>query len=677
MKSVPNTAFIPFSGYGPADRIPAAGLKASPDDSEKLESNTQSREGTNTTQDRNESATLTNIEDKSSNQSTGTTAKDQICEPLSTPSTSQPLPMGKMQQQIKNAIQSVEDLRKSVYDASEDAIEDLDDLEERIDKAIDRAAKFIASSMKTVYNSISKQIQEALEKLSKKILSWLPVDKRVAGEEIVLLNSDNITCMIRRLIGGLLSKIKAFLISAIEQVINVPKCFVDTFIANFLGALKSGVAAIIGAMQKTLESIAGIALGALDIVEDVLGVIDDILSFLTCTNDPTESIVNDWSILGGDCGQKLLSKKDIDVITKKAEGLAEDVSNLGGKTAGEIGDVISDIQDDFEDVFDFTNCYTGPQECGTPRIEFFGDRLPYPDDHPKDSNGDPIPWEDAVGNVVVGPFGEALGIDIISFGQGYAENTRAHIVDNCGKGSGVDIYVDVEDGGRIRDIDIINPGDGYLPAPDGSWGGDGRTWKNPEDTVIKNGPNWGIPTPPGFPVVIPPGQPVLIWLPPGTCVVTEPHGEELCGGSGGGGLGGPAITKKEGTFTTPELPPADLDRGPYPSSDSSYPVIMYLCEIIIVSSGHKYKPDDEIVIEPSMGAEASLQLDEFGRVIGVKVTKPGEGFTEWPTIYIKSETGYNADLRPKLCIDRISSDKVEEGISTISVVDCVGRVVDC
>ena len=37
MKSVPNSAFIPFSGYGPADKIPAAGLKAKPNDSEKLD----------------------------------------------------------------------------------------------------------------------------------------------------------------------------------------------------------------------------------------------------------------------------------------------------------------------------------------------------------------------------------------------------------------------------------------------------------------------------------------------------------------------------------------------------------------------------------------------------------------------------------------------------------------
>ena len=665
MKSVPNTAFIPFSGYGPADKIPASGLKANPDDSEKLESNTQSREGTNTTENRNESSTLTNIEDKSSNQSTGTKAKDQICEPISQPSSTTPLPMSKMQKDIQNAIKEVEALRKSVYETTEDWIDDLDDIDEKIEKTIEKAAKKISSSMKTVYNTVSKKLQDKLEKVSKKILPKVPVDKRVAAEEAVLLTSDNISCLIRKLIGRLLKKILQFLLSAINQVITVPKCFVENLIANFLAALKSGIAAIIGALQNVISGIAGIATGALDLVADVLGVIDDIISFLTCTDDPKESIINDWSILNGDCATDLLSLDDITNIIDRANGLAEDVSNLGGKTAGEIGDVISDIQDDFENIFDSTNCYTGPQECGPPKLKIFGSRLPYPENHPTDSNGDPVPWENAMGNVVVGSLGEVLGIDLISFGEGYGDNTQALIVDNCGQGTGSEVEVEVEDDGTIGDIDVIDPGDGYPTGPDGSWGGDGRTWKNPEDTVIFNDPEWEIPIPPGNIVSVTPKS--TVWLPVGTCVVTEPDGEELCGG--------PVKPTKGGTFTTPERV-YDVDMGSYPSSDGSYPVIMYLCEIIIVSSGHKYKPDDEIVIEPSMGAEASLQLDEFGRVIGVKVTKPGEGFTEWPTIYIKSETGYNADLRPKLCIDRISSDKVEEGTPTISVVDCVGRVVD-
>ena len=101
-----------------------------------------------------------------------------------------------------------------------------------------------------------------------------------------------------------------------------------------------------------------------------------------------------------------------------------------------------------------------------------------------------------------------------------------------------------------------------------------------------------------------------------------------------------------------------------------------MCEIIIVDGGLEYQEGDEIVIEPNAGAVAIPKIDKFGRVIGVKVTNPGEGFQDYPSIYIKSDTGYNAELLPKFCIDRISSDKVQE-VGTqrvINVVDCVGSV---
>ena len=111
--------------------------------------------------------------------------------------------MSKMQKDIQNAIKEVEALRKSVYETTEGWIDDADDLEDKINKALDKASKKIASSMKTVYNSVNKQLQEKLEKATKPILPKVPLDKRVAADEAVLLTSDNISCLIRKLIGRL------------------------------------------------------------------------------------------------------------------------------------------------------------------------------------------------------------------------------------------------------------------------------------------------------------------------------------------------------------------------------------------------------------------------------------------------------------------------------------------
>ena len=52
----------------------------------------------------------------------------------------------------------------------------------------------------------------------------------------------------------------------------------------------------------------------------------------------------------------------------------------------------------------------------------------------------------------------------------------------------------------------------------------------------------------------------------------------------------------------------------------TYPVILYLCELIVDESGLDYGPLDEIVIEPDMGANTrSLSLIIFGRLISSKL----------------------------------------------------------
>ena len=64
--------------------------------------------------------------------------------------------------------------------------------------------------------------------------------------------------------------------------------------------------------------------------------------------------------------------------------------------------------------------------------------------------------------------------------------------------------------------------------------------------------------------------------------------------------------------------------------------------------------------------------------MSVKVTDGGQGFTESPDIYIRSETGFNAEILPKFCVERIAQDEVVEYRPAldklVSIVDCVGVV---
>ena len=118
---------------------------------------------------------------------------------------------------------------------------------------------------------------------------------------------------------------------------------------------------------------------------------------------------------------------------------------------------------------------------------------------------------------------------MISFGFGYDDKSYGKVYDNCGKGKGayirpiVDTYTDDEGNTQtgITDIEIIEPGTGYLPAPDGSRGGNEYTWSDPDDTVIKRPDGTWTPIPPGEVVTVDPGT--TITLPPGTVVVTDPQ----------------------------------------------------------------------------------------------------------------------------------------------------------
>ena len=220
------------------------------------------------------------------------------------------------------------------------------------------------------------------------------------------------------------------------------------------------------------------------------------------------------------------------------------------------------------------------------------------------------------------------------------------------------------DGPGIGVIDVIveDPGSGYLPIPDGSTGGDGREYSSPDETRItyEDGTK-ELPAGPGTRICVNAGDTVI--LPPGTQVITEPFD-----GEGGGELiigGSPHVMKRPGCFTAPR-------GGKAPESQNTYPVLMYLCDVIIRKPGFGYKSDDRVIISPNNGAAAELVVDKFGRITDVVVTQPGEGFQVIPEITVESDTGQNALLLAKLCIDRVT-DEIEDQEKVIQVIDCVGK----
>ena len=242
----------------------------------------------------------------------------------------------------------------------------------------------------------------------------------------------------------------------------------------------------------------------------------------------------------------------------------------------------------------------------------------------------------------------------------------------------------------IVDIIVREPGYGYLPSPNGSSGGDGNTWKDPDETTIIGDGSF-VPSKGGLVDVgdgfgtdyyppIPPGN--TIQIPPGGTVTTPPNSNLTDGYDNDGNLieilpGTPTFFLSGGSMTSPSIR-KDIDfTDRYPST-TSYPVIIYLCELIVDKSGMDYRPTDEVVIEPDMGATAVPNFDKFGRLLSIKVTAGGEGFQEIPKCYIKSNSGFGSKITPKFCIDRLGEDDLDREPSlqdkVVSVIDCVGTI---
>ena len=669
-KNITKARFVPFSGYTENDNVSSTSLNvdrggevvrqtgpSTPEGNSKSQGDLTSEPNNPTT---NESATQSTEKQSAADD----VARDEETKPLAQTEDCEPLPVGRIQKEIQNIIVKIQKLQKSQYKYSGAVKNRYGDIQKQIDKEVAKATKLISGALKSIFTQIEKFTINTINNELKKTYSLLFPNERPALKVAVENINDLVACLFRKLIGELLGQVGNFVNDAAKKVIDAGKCLAENMIGNTLGKVLKQVQ---DGIEQSLASVNSLTGQESKISSDIMGILTDVLSFLSCEEKPQCSQVNEWNILSGP-GKS--GKGDLESIIGKAKNFAKgfETSVDNSVNAGEgLRESVEDtFKNDFSEVFNQSGCDVGPATCGPPVAEFFG------------------VGEGALGNLIIGAAGEVIGIDMKSFGFGYEKGkTFGKVRDNCGKGNGAVIKPIVEeytdDDGNIQtgvvDVEIVYPGTGYLAAPDGSKGANEYTWSDPEDTIVKK-PNgdYEVPRPPGNIIVVGPGDEVI--TPPGTIIVTEPidgdqgGGEEIRGGI-------PTTLTVPGVITSPK-PDFSRQSGVYPTeSTGSYPVILYLCEIFIDDSGINYNFEDKVVIEPDIGAKAEAKFDSQGRVTSVKVTVQGEGFTEFPRVYIRSETGYNAQLRPKLCIDRVGSDELKQPTSQdkiISVIDCVGKI---
>ncbi len=637
MKNIPDTGFKPFSGYTTEDEVPRGALPTTQEEAKGV------AEDVDVSKTNNKEVLETGVsqvgrDDGATNEQylnekkSSTIASNSDCDKA---------PTGSIQREIKNMIAEVNRLQKTATDWETKVSTKVDNIEKEIAKVKDNATKAITGDVKRITAELQKNaLKEVNDALSDTYYEVFPTELPLVKQKAEEANSE-LACAFKNIMKNLTGMVGNFLNQIMDRFINTPMCAVENFVGSLLGKISglidSAVSSVMAPIKALLAGM-GIASSSLD---DVLGFATDLLSFLSCDEDPKCSDVKEWNPVNG---PEITATLDLFSIVSKAKEAASLVKDAVSGFAN-LGDAISDVAKNanFSDVFQ-DSCNVGPIFCGPPTVEFIG------------GGG-----SGATGNVIVSALTTVLGVDIITPGGGYIGPPRVKFWDSCDKGKGATGRAVIEDG-KVTKVIMDDTGIDYLPAPDGSQGGDGRVWATPEETTVKRDDGtYDTPYKPGTVINLNPGDE---WTPPG---------------------GGPILVDEIQSVTAP-LPTRVTGRGPFPSTGTGdYPVVLEIDEINIINPGFGYNSDkDKVIIEAgdgtSKGAELKIKTDPLGSITGVDVINGGIGFNEDPKIYIQSDSGYNAKMIPVFKVNNIGGDVSPELITAagtagvIQVIDCVGKV---
>ena len=593
--------------------------------------------------------------------------------------------VGKIQQDIQNMIkdihkaqQGLQSWKNSILYPSWSQIDGkVVSIQEFIRIKVERGAELVSTWVKDRIMGAYEWIVRKITAGVGDVLHLLDPDKQKDAGAVIDTVLDLLSCHFRKIVENLGGLVLEALLAIVDRYILVPICAAENILAAILGQIMGWINGVVSAIMGPINTL----LGAVDIVGDILGFIEDVLNFLNCDTKPACPTVEKYSLWDGASGSAI---PDPMALIDKVTAYAQSVSQAVDPNNIDFGDFEFDVSGIIDNAFGV--CNVDAVFCGPPEVSFWG------------SAG-----EGATGNAIISAAGDILGVDIVNSGSGYNDDVPfISFIDACGNGQGGSGYVEIgpvsenddgtfspdENGTEVGVIDVVvEDGWGYLPGPDGSQGGDGWTWADPDQTTVQRGPNtpagpagngtWDIPYIPGSIIVVYPGD--TIRTPPGSdSEITGPDGQTTAV-SGGSNFTVPfrGVITSPITLTIGRGIESLKDRDGYPMTNFQYPAILYVCEAFIKNSGFGYQSTDKIIVEPDNGVELEPKFNEFGQLIAVKIISGGEGIKEMPKVYIESATGHNAEITLKLCIDRIGKDEFSEPSyqdKIISIVDCVGTV---
>ena len=517
------------------------------------------------------------------------------------------------------------------------ALKGISNIEKEIDRTMEEAQEKITGQVKRITDGIQLNINKKINKTMAKAFASLPVSQLGKAKKLGDKAADDLSCAFRNIQGNLSKMIGNFLKNAVYKLINGPLCAVNNFVGSLLGRISGVIDGATDAILRPIKSFLSSVGGVNDIIDDLTDVASSAMSFLSCAAAPSCDEVTAWSQGLGVDAPDILGTLDIPGALFKAKEIYSGIKKSIGKFKN-IGDSVKLAVEraDFSDVIGdaVQSCNVGPLRCGPPTIQFFG------------GGG-----SGAAGNAIIGAAGTLLGVDIILPGSGYADVPFVSFKDSCGKGGGASGLAVIQDG-QVVDVIMNDSGTGYIPAPDGSQGGDGTTWAESDETTVKRADGtYEVPYSPGEVITVFPGD-----------QVTEPGGKQ--------------VIIEESTTITAKSPEDVVQKGTSPTSNTGeYPVLLSIDTISVVKGGFNYDcSKDTVVVEPNNGAKLTIGRCSNGTIDTINVEDGGSGFKDDPNIYIQSDSGYNAKLVPTFKVIRVDEDeRVVSPADIIQVIDCVGK----
>ena len=642
-KKIPDTGFLPFSGYTSADKVPVTNIQTS--EEKKSAVQTKSPGTTKTPQkgviDDPQGATA-GLKDLASAEQ----LKDgKIQTPMAQLTRCGSNDSKGISADITKVITTIENLTKLAGDFSTELTGRIDKIQKRIQSVISDATNLVASKVKNIVEGIRKTVMEKINNTVKDTFYLFFPNKRPEVKEAHNKALEGLGCAFNKIIGGLLGLVGDMLQSLVGSVINAPLCLAENITSNLLGQVGGFISGAINSILNPINSLLSTVGAAVNLSGSIFSLLKKVFGLFNCEENLSCPSLDQWSIWDGP-GDNGGPAANIDSIFQQAESIGSAAVQAATDLTGAFNPNNFSFNLNASNIVDETSCDTGPFECGAPTVSFFG------------SAG-----SNTVGNVIVGVAGEILGVDLVSSGSGYISEPSVSITDSCGTGDGASAeaimtpassgvgVTNVTTGLGVAKIVIIDPGNTYISYPTGAEGGSGRVWKQPNQSYVKTADGkYQTPVNPGTVINLKVGDTVKLPAAVGKIPanikykVTEPI-----------------------SITAPE--PA-----PRPQVLPTYPVILELDEVFVKDTGFNYQDGDTIVMTPNNGAVLTPVIKN-GAIIKVNIEKGASGFDTRPKIYVESNTGFNAELIPVFKVKDVNiNDPIPPGTKVISVVDCVGKV---